>query len=279
MTQWNIVADSSCDDVIEERTDGAVRMARVPFVIRVGERDFPDVPGLPLSAMLDEMERRPADSHTSCPSPGTWYEQFRQGEQTIALTISARVSGSFHSAETAREMLREGEPGPRVFGLNTRRAGPGVSLCAARAAELARRGLPWEEAVRALEEYAAGLHTVFALCSFRNLVQNGRVSRAAGFVAGKLGLWGIGRASPEGEIVSAGRARGPARVLDRLVEDMARQGFRGGRVAISHCQDPEMAAALRDRIRSLWSAARVQIAPAGGLCSYYAERHGLIMAY
>lgn len=35
-------------------------------------------------------------------------------------------------------------------------------------------------------------HIVFALSSFDNLIKNGRVSRITGFLAGKLGFWGIG---------------------------------------------------------------------------------------
>ena len=98
-------------------------------------------------------------------------------------------------------------------------------------------------------------------------------------IAGKLGFWGLGAASPEGEIQVVGKVRGESRVIDSLVEGMRAHGFVGETAVISHCQNEAAAVRLRDRVLELWRDARVTLLPTGGLCSFYAERRGLILAY
>ena len=60
---------------------------------------------------------------------------------------------------------------------------------------------------------------------------------------------------------------------------MAERGFAGGKVAISHCHNLALAEKLRDGIKELWNTADVGILPTRGLCSYYAERGGLIVSF
>lgn len=40
--KWNIIADSSCDMFDQEFLDGEVSFGTIPFIIRVGNRDFVD---------------------------------------------------------------------------------------------------------------------------------------------------------------------------------------------------------------------------------------------
>jgi len=60
---------------------------------------------------------------------------------------------------------------------------------------------------------------------------------------------------------------------------MEENGYAGGEMAISHCQNSSMAESLKEMILSRWNAAKVQILPTRGLDSYYAERSGLIISY
>ena len=105
------------------------------------------------------------------------------------------------------------------------------------------------------------------------------MSKLAGFVARKLGMWGIGTGSEEGTIQVTGKTRGSAGAVSKLLELMRENGFAGGRVAISHCQNSALAAMLKRKIQEWWADCEVQILPTRGLCSYYAERGGLIVSY
>ena len=56
-------------------------------------------------------------------------------------------------------------------------------------------------------------------------------------------------------------------------------GFSGGNVAISHCDNHAVAQALKESILSAWADSLIEILPTRGLCSYYAERGGLIVGF
>mgnify|MGYP000557872994 CR=1 FL=1 len=90
---------------------------------------------------------------------------------------------------------------------------------------------------------------------------------------------GIGIGTDEGTIAIKAKTRGSAKAVKLLIEDMAERGFAGGKVAISHCHNLALAEKLRDGIKELWNTADVGILPTRGLCSYYAERGGLIVSF
>ena len=260
--KWSIVVDSSCNGSAVEETEG-VGFEKVPFVIQIGGRDYVDDGALDVAGMVAAMEACPQVGQTACPPPAAWYECFRKADQVIAVTISSRLSGSYASALAARDMLLEEEPERNIFVLDSRSAGSALSLYVERARALIGRGLEFDAVVRELEGYARHRHTAFALASFQNLVKNGRVGRFAGLIAGKLGFWGLGAASPEGEIQVVGKVRGESRVIDSLVEGMRAHGFVGGTAVISHCQNEAAAVRLRDRVLGLWRDARVTLLPTG----------------
>ena len=142
-----------------------------------------------------------------------------------------------------------------------------------------RKEMDFDRVIKELENYREQRHTIFVLSSFGNLVKNGRMSKLTGFIAGKLSICGIGVASKEGEIVVKGKARGTSNIVSQFIIDMKENDFKSNLVVISHCQNLELAEKLREEIISVWNSATVEILQVGGLCGYYAERKGLIVAY
>ena len=104
---WKIVTDSSCDWAPESP---ACAVSSVPFIISAGHEDFVDDAALQVPAMLDAMERCDMASHTSCPTPQAWLEEFEQADRCIAIAISSRLSGSMNSAQIACELALERAP-------------------------------------------------------------------------------------------------------------------------------------------------------------------------
>lgn len=275
---WTIVTDSSCDlATLTEQPN--IRYTCVPFVITVGQREFVDDENLPLEPMIDAMEQEQHASHTACPAPGTWMEAFSAEGNVIAITISKELSGSYNSACAARDMILESHPGKKIAVINSASAGAGLVLVLRRICQCIQDGMEFDRVAAEANRTVQESKTVFALCSFDNLVKNGRVPRLVGFVARKLGLWGIGIATPQGTISIKGKARGPRKALSAIVEDIRERRVPTDTVVISHCQNGEMAEALKEAVLAEWPQVRVECHPTKGLCSYYAERHGLIVSY
>lgn len=277
--KWNIVMDSSCDLLPESIQNGEVQISSVPFIISVGKTDFVDDERLDTSAMLNAMEQCPEASHTSCPSPQGWIGQFEKADWSIAITISSKLSGSMNSAMLAKEMVLEQHPEKKIAVLDSRSTGPELALCVEEMKKQIESGADFESVVSHASALLRKTKVMFALSSFDNLVKNGRMSKIAGFVARKLGMWGIGIGSDEGTIAIKGKTRGPAKAISMLLESMKENGFAGGKVMISHCKNLDFAEKLKSKIQEVWKNCDVRILPTRGLCSYYAERGGLILSY
>ena len=277
--EWNIVADSSCDLFELENRYADISFSTIPFVISVDEKDYVDDETLNTSQMVSTMEESKKASHTACPSPEAWYKQFEKPGYTIAITISSSLSGSYNSASTAMNMIKETYPDKKIALIDSRSTGPEMIMIIRKICKLVDSGADFDTVAAGADEYAKRTHIVFALSSFGNLIKNGRMSRFAGFLAGKLHLWGIGIGSEEGTIQVKQRARGKKMAVEAIIEDIRERRKNPGEIVISHCQNPELAKTLKESIENIWHDAQVTVVPTRGLCSYYAERGGLIVAY
>lgn len=251
----------------------------MPFVITVGDQHFVDDEDLDLQKMLHDMEQEKEASHTACPAPGTWLQHFEKASHTFAITISSQVSGSMNSALAAMDMALEEHPEKKIAVLDSKSTGPELVLCVRELERLAREGVDFDEAVARANTFLERTKILFALSSFDNLIKSGRMGKMTGFLARALGMWGIGTASEEGTIVVEGKARGTKKAVRELINRMKERGFAGGRVAISHCDNLAVAQTLKENILQLWGNSEIEIIPTRGLCSYYAERGGLIIGF
>ena len=113
----------------------------------------------------------------------------------------------------------------------------------------------------------------------RNLANNGRISRAKATVASFLGIRAIGRASDEGELEMLTKCRGEGKTVESLISYLDELGFKGGRLRIAHCKNPKLAESFRDAVLLKYSAADISVGECGGLCSFYAERGGMLVGF
>ncbi len=277
--KWGIVTDSSCDLFASVDEKNQISISSVPFVINVGEKDFVDSESLDIPEMLDAMEQETQASRTSCPSPDAWLTQFEKADNIIALTISSNLSGSYNSAQLAKDMIKEKHPEKQIAVIDSFSTGPEMTMCVEEILNQIKAGTAFKDIVNFAKEFFERARIAFALCSFDNLVKNGRLGRMSGFLAKHLRMWGIGIGSDEGTIEVIGKAHGPAKAIKKLLSDMEERGFVGGKASISHCQNVKQAESLKERILSKWPTADISIMPTRGLCSYYAERGGLIVSF
>ena len=276
--KWNIVGDSSCDLKQFAPEDERITFSTVPFVIRAEGCEFIDDEQLDTEEMVNTLAGIKEAGRTSCPSPETWLEKFAQAGHTVAVTISSNLSGSYNSACLARDMLLEKEPDRKIAVIDSKSAGPELAMIIRKLHSLIDEKFSFEEIVEKLNQFADRTETIFTLTSFDNLVKNGRVGRIAGFVAGKLGMCGIGVAN-DGRIDIKAKVRGTQKALRVIIDDMKEHAFAGGEVWIHHCLNEELALRLKALIEENWANTKVGILPTRGLCSFYAEKGGMIIAY
>ena len=176
-------------------------------------------------------------------------------------------------------MLSEEAPEKQVFVLDTLSTGPEISLLAHKAGELIRRKLDFASLCEQLRAYHKKTRLLFVLESVQNLANNGRVSRIEAKLMQTLRIQLLGRASDEGTLEPLSKCRGKDRVWRRLLDQMHAEGYRGGRVIISHCNNLRSAGELRELLLERFREAKISIMNTKGLTSYYAENGGVLVGY
>ena len=278
--KWKIVVDSSCDlRELDTLGNDEIGFEVVPLKVIVGEREFVDAKGLDIAEMMEVMKNYNGKTSSSTPNIGEWKEAFADAENVFAVTITGTLSGSAASANNAKRILEEEGSKQNIKIIDTLSTGPEMSLLVEKIVELINKGLSFEEICTKSEKYLSTTHLLYVLESLDNLIKNGRVSKLEGGLAGLLGIRILGIASQEGTLELLSKCRGQKKVYDQMFEKMVEYGYNGGKVIISHCFNDKWAEYLKEKIKDKFNACKVTIMPTGGLCSYYAQMHGILLGF
>jgi DegV family protein with EDD domain len=272
---YKIVMDSA-GDMLE--FPGA-QYACVPLKILAGDREFVDDATTDVVEMVDYLGTYVGKSSTACPSAGEYLEAFEDAEDVYCVTITSGLSGSYNAATVASQTYLEMHPDKKVHVFDSLSAGPEMTLMTEKIRELVEQKLPFEKIVETVEAYKDKVRLVFSLESLHNLAQNGRVPVAVAKLAGLIGLRLIGKASDVGTLQPTGKARGEKKVVPELLKQLLSMGYQGGRVRIHHCCNLLAAENLKQALLEKFPAATVIVEQAGALCSFYAERGGLLVGF
>lgn len=272
---YKIVADSSADIL---SLDGAV-FESVPLKIITDEREFTDDADLDVYGMVEYLKRYHGRSSTSCPNADDWLKAFGNAKHVFCVTITGTLSGSYNAAKIAKDIYEKEHPGRRVFVLNSLTAGPEIALMAEKLRELTAEDLDFDEICRRVEEYTKKTGLLFMLESMKNLANNGRVSPLVARMAGLLGIRVVGKASDKGDLQPLDKCRGEVKALDTIVAHLGELGLKAGKVRICHCFNEKTANMLAMRIRERFGRVSVVISRCRGLCSFYAEKGGLLVGF
>lgn len=275
---WKIVADSSCD-LFELESSCDIKFETVPFVMSIDGTNYVDNADIDTKQLIDAIDNCKESSQTACPSPGQWVETYADADQIFVVTISSNLSGSYNSALAAKEMALDDAPDKKIEILDSLSTGPEMVLVIRKLVALIESGLSFEEISDKIKKYMKTTHIIFALSSYNNLVRNGRIPKIAGLVAGKFKLTGIGIGSPQGTIDIKKIVRGSKKIVDTIVSDIKTRGENCKNVVISHCENLELAESIKQAINTAWNNINVTIIPTRGLCSYYAEKQGIIVGF
>ena len=275
MRKTKIVADSSANLL----TLPAVPFACAPLKIIAAEKEFVDDANLDLDAMVRFFRQYKGKSQTSCPNTGDWMASFGDADDIFCVTITSGLSGSYNAACAARDLYEAENPGKRVFVIDSLSAGPELTLIVKKLEALISQGVAYEDICREITAYQEKTGLIFMLESLNNFAANGRVSPAVAKLAGVLGIRIVGKASDVGTLEPTDKCRGEKKSLETLLSRLKEHGLRTGRVEIAHCDNENAARQLKAMIEAALPQVSVTIGINRGLCSYYAEQGGMLVAF
>lgn len=178
-------------------------------------------------------------------------KHLRKGEDILYIGMSAGISGTYHSAQIAKDQLQEDYPDRKILVVDSSGASLGEGLQVLRAQSLKEQGKTIEQTAQAIENWKMRMAQIFTVDDLNHLRRGGRLSNAAALVGTLLGIKPLLKGNEEGKIVSTEKIRGRKAVIAKLAEKYDTYAVEPENqcVGISHCSCLEDAAILAELLR------------------------------
>ena len=275
---YKIIGDSCLDLTKEMRKDPCYSM--IPLTLMVGERHFVDDETFDQKEFIKVVKEYPECPKSACPSPEMFKEAYCCEEENVfVITLSAALSGSYNSAVLARSLYEEEHGKKNILVLDSKSASSGQLNIAMYIRELCDKGLEFDEICEKASAYRDRMNTYFVLESLDTLKKNGRLTGLQAFFATKLNIKPV-MGADNGTIIKLDQARGIQKALQRMAEIAVKEAgtTKDKRLVIAHCNAPERAQFMKEKLCSMADFKEVVITDTCGVSTVYANDGGVILA-
>lgn len=93
------------------------------------------------------------------------------------------------------------------------------------------------------------------------------------------GIRVVCKASNKRDLEPLNKCRGENKALQTIVQHLKAFGFKNGKVRIAHCFNEKAGKALKELLQAEFNKAQIKVCRCRGLCSFYAEKGGLLVGY
>lgn len=276
--RYKIIGDSCLDLTKEMRKDPCYSM--IPLTLMVGERHFVDDETFDQKEFIKVVKECPECPKTACPSPEMFKEAYCCEEENVfVITLSAALSGSYNSAVLAKSLYEEEYGKKNILVLDSKSASSGQLNIAMYIRELCDQGLEFDEICEKAAAYRDRMNTYFVLESLDTLKKNGRLTGLQAFFATKLNIKPV-MGADNGTIIKLDQARGIQKALQRMAEIAVKEAgtAKDKRLVIAHCNAPERAQFMKEKLCSMAEFKEVVITDTCGVSTVYANDGGVILA-
>ena len=241
-----VVLDSTSD--YAEAPSRFPNMRFVPLYVRFGDETFKDYTELGPAEFYSKLRTSPVLPATSQPTPQdflTTYESLAGYERIYSLHVSAKLSGTFQSAELAASELG----GDRVRTVDSKTASLAIAMLAHAIQRRLARGTTDVELAALIERFQRDNTVIFTLETLEYLQRGGRIGRAAALAGSLLNVRPI-LSVQDGEVIAVARVRGQKKALAEFERRFteATEDRPGLRVAIAHADAPEWVGTLSELV-------------------------------
>ncbi len=243
-----IITDSTCD--LPQHYIDRHAITVVPIVIQFGETSYMDGVDIDPATFYHMIEERQALPKTSQPSPGDFVQAYREvaatADHILSIHVTSKLSGTFHSAQMAAEMVKDEIP---VTTFDSLGGSAGLGYMCIEAARMAEAGASVDEILARLEHIRAEVNIFLTLADLRFAQMSGRVGRLQGTLAALLNVKPL-IALKDGVIEVVEQVRTRRRVLNRMLALTAEQvGDSMVNLGVIHAQARQEAEKLLSRAR------------------------------
>jgi DegV family protein with EDD domain len=242
-----IVLDSTAD--LPDAANRFPNWRVVPLYVNFGDESLRDGVDIDDAEFYRRLRDPSVFPTTSQPTPGDFlacYRDLRAYERIFSLHVSARVSGTFASAETAAAGLGHGI----VRAVDTETASASIAMLALAIQRRLERGTSDEEIDALVQRYLRERGLMFTVDTLEFLQRGGRIGKAAAFAGTLLHVKPI-LSIRDGEVEPIKRVRGERKAFAELAAALEREtrDEPAYRLAVAHAAAPERAAELEALVR------------------------------
>jgi len=249
-----IVTDSGFD--LSNAQINKFNLNTLPLKITLSGKNYRsgvDIQSEEFYQLLEKTEDMPV---TSVPSPGEFLEIYQRiapkDPDILSIHISSGLSGTFNSARTAAEQMKDANI--TLVDTHTLSAEMGWQIEAA--IRGIKAGLKKEKILEMMAQVREWSEIVFTLPDLSYLIHGGRISHLKGLLASMLGIKPLIRVNKlQGKYEDVGKARTFKRAIEAIPAYIAKK-FKEGtpmRVQIGHAGNPEAAEQLRKATEDLFA--------------------------
>lgn len=265
MKKIGIVMDSTGylpKDILEQ-----FQIRVVPLNVNIGDETFFETE---LSNVLyfEKLSHISGLSTTSQPSVGAFLETyealFAEGiEDIVSIHISAGISGTFHSAQMAKDLASS----PKIHLFDSRSSALGLGVLAWAAAEWADQGLSALQIMEQLPNLKQRTELYFIVNTLENLRKGGRIGGAAALVGTLLQIKPILYFNQNAQIDVFDKVRSRSRAWQRVLDELNRALSSGERyrICVMHVNIPEEGEKLLNELTVRFPEHEVRLCEAGAV--------------
>jgi len=242
-----IVLDSTADlpDAAERFPNWRV----VPLYVSFGDESLRDGVDIDAAAFYERLRGSSIFPTTSQPTPGDFlacYRELGAYERIFSLHVSAKVSGTFASAEMAAAEVGHGV----VRAIDTETASASIAMLALAIQRRLERGTTDEEVDALVERYLRERGLLFTVDTLEFLQRGGRIGKARAFAGTLLHVKPI-LSIEDGEVEPVKRVRGERKAFAELAAALETEtkDEPAYRLGVAHAAAPERAAELEALVR------------------------------
>lgn len=217
---YKIITDSTTD--LSDAYMAAHDVVMLGLTVTLDETTYQTV-GLDrlTSDVLLEKMAAGAKPVTSQINVGQFSETFKSvihsGNDVLYLGFSSGLSGTYQSAEMAKQLVLDEIPSARITTVDTLAAASGEGYLVKEAVKLRDNGASLDEVVVAMQDLIPRLRSCVMADDLYHLARGGRISKTAATVGTLVNIKPIIDVDPEGQLRQVGKIRGKKKALKTLV--------------------------------------------------------------
>ena len=214
-----IITDSSCDLWINFIEENNIEL--IPLLLNLDGETLKDDLGKSLGYReFYEKLRAGSMPSTSQINIYTFEEKFKElldkGYEILYIGLSSALSGTFNSANMARNNILEENPNAKIAVVDSISVSMGLGMLIKKAYEMINEGKMLEEIVQWIEENKSKVIHAILVDDLKHLKRGGRVSASTAAVGSILNIKPLLKLNNSGAVEATEKVKGKKKALKRL---------------------------------------------------------------